>query len=107
MNAATLTPRLGDSTGNPDHQRLQLSLREFFGTVNWDGQEFHNQHPDIPLPSSHATGPLSLNLTVGQFFGSTNWDGEGMAAAAPQLAAPPMDVPPVEDFTLDGFANLF
>lgn len=107
MNAATLPSPFRDSAGNPDKQRLQLSLKEFFRRVNWDGQELLNQPPDLSLALSPVTGPLSLTLTVAQFFSSTNWDGEGMAAAAPSIAAPPLTVPPAEDFTLDGFADLF
>lgn len=107
MNAAMLAPRLGDSAGNPEHQRLQLSLREFFSQVNWDNQEPQSQHPEASLLLSPVAGPLSLHLTVSQFFGSTNWDAEGMATTTPAIAAAPLAAPPVEDFTLDSFADLF
>jgi len=107
-----------------DNAWINLTVREFFKTVNWEDKppEVYELTQDLTqdLSRTAAQGsyqPLSLTLTVRQFFDAFPWDGLSLSGSevndldlfAESLNLGDDDPAPgsIDDMTLGGFSDLF
>ncbi|MEB3337539.1 MAG: hypothetical protein VKJ46_08765 [Leptolyngbyaceae bacterium] len=106
MSPATLLSTNGNAGMAQSQSWLQLSVKEFFTTVNWEDQLPEVQ--EIKLQALQGTDEfLKLTLSVSQFFGAVPWEGIMVAAPVPTSLPPLEEVPESDSFTLDAFSDLF
>ena len=88
--------------------QYQLSVREFFSTIAWNGKP--NREPWAQSTRASETSPeaLDMHLSVNEFFGNFPWDGKPNIAVPVEPLVVQPDLPLSEDdLTLEGFADLF
>ncbi|WP_448560516.1 hypothetical protein [Trichothermofontia sp.] len=106
MNTLT-SPASRNGAGSTVQNRawLTLTVKQFFGTVNWDDQPLVVQ--ELKRTSIQTGDPLSLTLTVSQFMNAIPWDGKAIAAPVVLEEATPIADVQEQDLTVDDFSNLF
>ena len=111
MNAVLLNGNLNGNSSKPSLSASwkRQTVRQFFGSCNWDDQSLKVQALKLAVTQSQGSDqPLSLTLKVQEFFAAVNWDGSSIAAFS---IAGFSTLETIEDtadnLTLDDFSNLF